>query len=136
MAATQIGKGHVVGIAGTEDIYGTAVIRNSVVETDDFEKKYTTDQDGNVVGGFAFNGKRTLKIDMIVAADTIAHAEAALKKPAKFATVTLSTFKDATLNGKWIYEGGATITYTSNDVAKISLPLVKFDADISAAVSA
>lgn len=137
MALQQIGKGHVIGIAGADDFYVAAVIYTGAEETDDFEKKYTKSAtSGAVVGGFGFNGKRNLTIEATCAAATIAAAEAGLKKPGKMATVVLSTFKDATINGNWIYEGGCKIRYVNDDVAKITLPLVKFDTDISAAVNA
>jgi hypothetical protein len=126
----------VIGIPGADDFYSTKVIYQGAEETDDFEKKYTKDANGAVVGGFGYNGKRNISIDMIVAADTIANAEAGLKKPGKMAAVTLSLFKDTTINGKWIYEGGCKIRYMNEDVAKITLPLVKFDTDISTAVNA
>jgi hypothetical protein len=136
MGLQQIGKGMVVGLAGADDFYSTKVIYQSAEETDDFQKKYIQGATGDTVGGYGYDGKRNISVDMIVAADTIAHAESSLKKPGKMATVTLSAFKDATINGAWIYEGGCKIRYLNTDIAKITLPLVKFDADISTAVNA
>lgn len=137
MALQQIGMGHVIGIAGADDFFGAAVIYTGAEDTDDFEKKYTKSATtGAVVGGFGLNGKRNLTIEMTCAAATIAAAEAGLKRPGKMAKVVLSNFKDATVNANWIYEGGCKVRYVNDDVAKITLPLVKFDADISTPVNA
>lgn len=136
MGLQQIGKGHVVGVAGADDFFVAAVIYQSAEETDDFQKKYTKGATGDTVGGYGYDGKRTLSIEMVCAAATIAAAEAGLKKPGKMARVILSAFKDSTVNGNWIYEGGCKIRYQNDDTAKITLPLVRFDADISAPVNA
>lgn len=136
MSQQQIGKGHVIGVSGAEDFYGAAAIIQNAEDTDDFEKKYTKDANGSTVGGFGFNGKRNLNIELTCAATTIAGADAGLKRPGKMAKVILSGFKDATVNTNWIYEGGCKIRYVNDDVAKITFPLVKFDADISTPVNA
>jgi hypothetical protein len=136
MSLQQIGKGHVVGVEGADDFFGAVVSYQGAEETDDFQKKYTKNNRGDTVGGFGYDGRRQLTIDMITQATTIAAAEGALKKPSKMAKVVLSSFKDATINGNWIYEGGCKIRYVNDDVAKITLPLVRFDADISTPVNA
>lgn len=134
--ASNIGLGHVTGIAGADSFYGTAVLYQGAEETDDFEKKYTRDAQGVTRGGFAYDGKRRIRIDLVCAASTIAGAVAGLKKPGKLAAITLSTFLDTTINGVWIYEGGCVIKYLNEEVAKITFPLVKFDNDISTPVNA
>ena len=49
--------------------------------------------------------------------------------------MVLSGFKDSTVNANWIYEGGCVIKYLSDDVAKITFPLIKFTTDISTPVT-
>lgn len=141
MSLVLTGKGVVWGVAGQDDFYGAAFVKYQKADLkDDFDKKYVHDENGNVIGAIGYNGKRNITIDLIpVAAPTlgIANAITELKLPGKFAKVTLSTFvaSGTTFNGVWLYEGGGSIALSNEDVAKLTLPLVQYDTDISATVT-
>ncbi len=137
MSATCKGKATVEGILGA--ILYPAIVSAGQLEimsgevTDAADVQKRLDGNGEVKGYRARQKRKEFSIDCyatIASGTARADATKAVILPPIPSKVALSSFEEATgagINGDYVYEGGGKIVF-GDDFAKITLPLVKYEA--------
>jgi len=139
--ATQIGRGHIYGLAGVSCITGVSGSVSPNLKTLRFSHTAEVDrirgQDGNTGSLIAFDEVLELEISFIPEGSTIASAKVSAGLPSLLSGVTLSglpviamgSYADAlnTASGTpWIYEGGGSIDAESETKWAATLPLRRY----------
>lgn len=149
---TLTGKASIAGINGTVAWTGVASLAagNHLLQSakmqDQFDLNELRDQVGEPAGLAKTNHRQEITIDFVPVAvsgtNTIANAKVGLQLPPPLAQVTLASFDEPagatgfnTINGVWAYVGGGEIGLTNEGYAKMTLPLRRYETDITAAVS-
>lgn len=141
-APTQIGTVTVWGVDGTLAYTGLASTDN-VLEgidlSDDAEVTRRRDNLGETKGLLIWDPVKRITITFVPSDPSdISDAQDNIVLPAKGSTVTLAAFPaNSGLNETtWIYEQGGSIAFTNEGEVKMTLPLTKYNTDISTAASA
>lgn len=138
-APTQIGVVTVWGVDGTLAYTGLASTDNvleSVDLNDEAEVTRRRDNLGETKGVLIWDPRKTITVTFYPSDPSdISDSKDNIVLPAKGSTVTLASFPtNSGLNETtWIYEQGGSIGFTNEGEAKITLPLVKYNTDISTA---
>jgi len=114
------------GTVFTIDALATFSIKSAKL-SHEFRLKDEQDATDYDVVAIATNGHSKLTVTVSLSGDTRAAAAATGAVLTPLATVVLAHFKLAALNGSWQYIGGQDIDLSSNDTAKMTIPLRKYD---------
>jgi hypothetical protein len=146
MPATIRGKATIEGITGT--VTYDAIVANGQLDplsaefSDQCDVQQRLDGNGLVRGFRKRNERKEVTVTCLCsvsAGNARADALKAVAFPAKLSVVTLAGFEDGhsptALNGAYIYQGGGGLSY-GDDYVRMTLPLMKYDHETSANLTA
>ena len=123
---TRRGKASVEGINGAIDVIVYPVAQSANINFN-FDEEVIKGNNGYDAAWLARNAHYLADFKFKVIADTAAHAQAACVFLAPFATVVLSDFVSASINGSYQNISGSTIDLANTSVADLSTKFRRYD---------
>ena len=123
---TRRGKASVEGINGAIDVIVYPVAQSANINFN-FDEEVIKDNNGYDAAWLARNAHYLADFKFKVIADTAAHAQGACVFLAPFATVVLSDFVSASINGSYQNISGGTIDLANTSVADLGTKFRRYD---------